>query len=1129
MRIVVCVLLFGICASMSAQTTSKTFRTRTIQVDNSQIKIDSVSISPNGFKITDGQGKPLNTLEYTIDFAKALLTLHNRNYTKITIEYYVFPEFLTKSYSLFDPAIIVPRRTSDSKLYSAIPQRKSRFLKPFDGLTTSGSISRGFTVGNNQDAVLNSNLDLQIAGYLSDRVQLRASITDTNIPLQEGGFTQRLNEFDRVFIELFSDDWSIKAGDINLINTDDYFLKFNKKVAGVAVNAELSHMEGATKAFASGAIVRGQFARNTIVAQEANQGPYKINGNSNEQILLMISGSETVFVNGRPLKRGENNDYIIDYNTAELTFNPTFPVNANMRIIVEYQFSDRNYTRFVTYNGAQYTNEALKIAVKFYNESDAKNQTIQQDLTDSQRLILANAGDDRSQMIVPSALPQAFAENSIQYRKDLVNGEEVFVFSNQATDDLFNVQFSFVGIGQGNYQIQTTLATGRVYEYIAPVNGIPQGDYEPLVQLVAPERLQIASLNAQYVPSDKTNLIAELAYSAKDLNLFSSIDDSDNQGIATRINWDQRLVDKKWKLNTRTSFELIDRNFSTIERFRNIEFARDWDLVNPQGNQRFIRSQLAMQKDSLYQINYTYENLHFSENFDGTRHTVLARVQDSTTLIAAQGSFLKNDNVSSNTEFLRFYSLASQSFNKKWTGIRFNTEYNNRINTTDNSPSVLNHKFIDYEAFAGVGDSTKVFVQLGYNFRTTDSVRLGSLQRVNTSRTYYLRSKIVATKNTDLSIFASYRDVRNEFSNNEEILNARLLYRQQFFDNGISLNTIYETNSGSLPQQEFSYVEVAPGQGFYTWNDYNDNGIQELDEFEVAQFPDEAIYVRIALPTTRFIRTHRNKFSQALTLNASRWRSASGFKKFLSHFINQSFVLIDTKNERENNSYNLNPFDIQDPLALSLNLKNNLYFNRGKQHYSMIYTYLDTRSTAAFSFGDQENNLKSHQLQFIHKIGRFWLIDVTGSTSKNQSASTSFGNRNFLIQRETLNPKLAYIYSKNSRFELFYTFNNKENQQASFESLRSHNLGANLFIAKGQRLSVNANTTVFFNDFEGNQNSPVAFQMLEGLLPGTNYTWTLNFQHKLTSYLDINVNYLGRKSPATNAVHTGTIQLRATF
>jgi hypothetical protein len=80
-------------------------------------------------------------------------------------------------------------------------------------LNTSGSITRG-TIGNNQNAVLNSNLDLQITGKISEKVSLRASIQDSNIPLQDGGYSQKLDQFDNVFMELFSDQWNIRAGDI---------------------------------------------------------------------------------------------------------------------------------------------------------------------------------------------------------------------------------------------------------------------------------------------------------------------------------------------------------------------------------------------------------------------------------------------------------------------------------------------------------------------------------------------------------------------------------------------------------------------------------------------------------------------------------------------------------------------------------------------------------------------------------------------------------------------------------------------------------------------------------------------------------------------------------------------------
>ena len=98
-----------------------------------------------------------------------------------------------------------------------------------------------------------------------------------------------------------------------------------------------------------------------------------------------------------------------------------------------------------------------------------------------------------------------------------------------------------------------------------------------------------------------------------------------------------------------------------------------------------------------------------------------------------------------------------------------------------------------------------------------------------------------------------------------------------------------------------------------------------------------------------------------------------------------------------------------------------------------------------------------------------------------------------------------------------------------FETLLMHVLGVNYQYANKRKFSVNANVNLYFNEFEGNTNSPVAFQMLEGLQPGTNFTWLLFLQKRLTSFLDLNINYLGRKSESTKTVHTGSIQLRATF
>ena len=79
---------------------------------------------------------------------------------------------------------------------------------------------------------------------------------------------------------------------------------------------------------------------------------------------MIVSGSETVYVNGLPIERGENKDYIIDYNAGEIIFNSTFPITSEMRITVDYQFSERNFSRFTIFGGGTYETEKLKLVFR---------------------------------------------------------------------------------------------------------------------------------------------------------------------------------------------------------------------------------------------------------------------------------------------------------------------------------------------------------------------------------------------------------------------------------------------------------------------------------------------------------------------------------------------------------------------------------------------------------------------------------------------------------------------------------------------------------------------------------------------------------------------------------------------
>ncbi|WKK66903.1 hypothetical protein [Lutimonas zeaxanthinifaciens] len=1138
MKNILSLLILFLAAVGFGQESTKDIVKKLVEVRTDTIQIDSVSINPGHFEVYDRNGIQISRIEYVVDYARAILWFNDTDlfYGKtIHIEYLPYPEFLTKTYSAFDRSLIVSEATDQSSLYSSRTNNRVKNSKPFEGLYTSGSLSRGVTIGSNQDAVVNSNFNLQIEGRLSEKVGIRASITDNEIPLQSGGFTQRLDEFDQVFIELFSDNWSLTAGDIDLLNTENYLMRFQKKISGVLVKGKIQKPLATTDFFASGALVRGKFRSYKFVGIDGNQGPYKILGEDNQQYIIMISGSERVYANGVLLRRGENFDYTIDYNTGEISFTTLYTVTSNLRFTVEYQLSERNYTRFLTYDGVGFKSEKLKLGIKYFNETDAKNSPLDQNLSDEQKKILSEAGDDKSKMVSPSEVESEYNENRVLYRKTIVNGKEIFEFSNDPNDELYQVTFSYVGENNGDYDLENTLAAGRVYAYVPEFNNQKQGDYLPVVQLIAPEKYQMLHLEADYNPGEKTLISSELALSDNDQNLFSSLDNENNEGFAAKVSWKQGILDKKWKLNSELDYEYFSKDFVSIERIRNVEFSRDWNILSNDlanlGEQQFIRGGLELNLDSLGTVAYRYEHLSLGDDYQGDRHNLQAAMQFNQTHILLNGSSMKNKNQIEKNSFDRLYSSVVQNISKYWVGGKFNYEKNQIQNATDLSLNELSHAFSEIEGFVGVGDSSKVFVEIGYNFRLTDSVQNESLSEVNRSHTYFLKSRLIQNANTDLSIFANYRNVQNLNIQNENSLNARLAYRQRILGDFISLQTLLETNSGTLPQQEFSYVEVEPGKGFYEWIDFNDNGIQELDEFVIARFQDQAIYVRVLLPTVSFIRTNQNKWSQSINLKGAGWRNEAGLKKAISHFSNQTYFLIDVKTKRDGDDFTVTPFikDENDVLGMDQNFKNSLFFNRGMQRYSFVYTYLNFRKKTIFSFGDQDVSSNTHQFRFIHKLGSNWLFDLNSGLSNTQSESVTYSNRNYNLDQYDLNPKLSYLYDQNTRLEFFYKFKDKKNTTGGQETLLMHIAGLNFNYAGGKGFSINSNFNLYLNDFVGSTNSPVAYQMLEGLQPGTNLTWLLGMQKRLTSFLDLNLNYSGRKSESSDTIHTGNIQLRATF
>ncbi len=390
-------------------------RVKKVAAAADSILLDSLSIIPNTFSIAG-----MDTTSYRLDFVKAILHWKTKPPAdSVLMTYRVFPYKLNSVVQRLSYESIINNVYLAPYEFHANSTEASKGLFDFGNIQYNGSFGRSLSFGNNQDAVVNSTFQLQLNGMLKDSIEIAAALTDNNIPIQPDGTTQQLNEFDQVFLQFKKKNWQLNLGDIDIRQNNMYFLNFYKRLQGISfqtTNQISPSLQSTT--LVSGSIAKGKFTRNVFQGLEGNQGPYRLTGANNEFFFIVLANTERVYIDGELLQRGEDRDYIINYNTAEVTFMPKRMITKDSRIQIEFEYADRNYLNANLYAYQEVgINEKLKFRISAFNNSDAKNSQINQTLDDKQKQFLFDVGDSIGKAFYPTVALDSFAKDKILYEK----------------------------------------------------------------------------------------------------------------------------------------------------------------------------------------------------------------------------------------------------------------------------------------------------------------------------------------------------------------------------------------------------------------------------------------------------------------------------------------------------------------------------------------------------------------------------------------------------------------------------------------------------------------------------------------------------------------------------------------
>lgn len=437
-------------------------------------------------------------------------------------------------------------------------------------LRLSGNKTIGFSVGSGKDLGIDQSLKVTMTGTLAPDLEVRAYLTDDNLPVQPQGNTEELTHLDKVAVQVKSRHTETNLGDFSTGRTDSPFASFERELRGAAVSVDALGQHASL----GGGIAKGRYRTVEFRGVDGMQGPYELLPARRFNSVIVLPGTEAVYLDGRRLRRGAENEYTIDYTRGTVSFTERITISRDSEIVVEFQSGEDGYRRSTVTGGYRLplAGESAAFSAFYFREQDDPDRPVRGALGDEERGVLEGAGDDPSLAISSGISPVEDAEDAyVLVEADTVPSHFEFV----ETGGRFIVTFYEVDTGEGDYVTDGFTGRGEVKFRYAGEGG---GNYRVGRPLALPRRHEVISLALEGT-GGAFFAGAEGNVSLLDRNILSGIGDGDNRGGALGVRAGLRgLSLAGGELIAQAEYSSLEERYAAPDRSREPYFYRSWNL-----------------------------------------------------------------------------------------------------------------------------------------------------------------------------------------------------------------------------------------------------------------------------------------------------------------------------------------------------------------------------------------------------------------------------------------------------------------------------------------------------------------------------------------------------------------------